>query len=78
MLYRSATILITVCQYGIPNAGPWLLDFMEVIFWIYVGASTAISAGLYLTLWSTQYVPQRPAYRASVDNQNTESFQFTP
>lgn len=29
---------------------------MEILFWIYIGLSLVISAGLYLTLWSTQYV----------------------
>ncbi|KAK4455711.1 malic acid transport protein [Podospora aff. communis PSN243] len=52
-----ATILITVCQYGIPKSGPWLLSVMEVMFWVYVGTSTVVSAGLYLTLWSTQVFP---------------------
>ncbi|KAK4132899.1 C4-dicarboxylate transporter/malic acid transport protein [Trichocladium antarcticum] len=52
-----ATILITVCQYGIPHTGPWLLAAAEVLFWIYIGVSTLVSAGLYLTLWSTQVFP---------------------
>lgn len=29
---------------------------MEVMFWIYISVSVLISAFLYLTLWSTQYV----------------------
>jgi len=45
---------MTICQYGIPRVGSWLLEVMEIMFWIYVGLSTVISAGLYLTLWSTQ------------------------
>jgi len=52
-----ATILITICQYGVPHVGDWLLQAMEVMFWIYIAASTFISAGLYLTLWSTQVFP---------------------
>jgi tellurite resistance protein TehA-like permease len=52
-----ATIFITVCQYGIPKSGPWLLNVMEVMFWVYVGTSMVVSAGLYLTLWSTQVFP---------------------
>lgn len=52
----AATIFITVCQYGIPRAGPWLVNTMEVMFWIYISVSVLISAFLYLTLWSTQYV----------------------
>lgn len=60
----AATIFITVCQYGIPRAGPWLVNTMEVLFWIYISASVLISAFLYLTLWSTQYVTltHPPAY----------------
>ncbi|KAK0615836.1 voltage-dependent anion channel [Bombardia bombarda] len=30
---------------------------MEAMFWIYVSASTVASAGMYLTLWSTQVFP---------------------
>ncbi|KAK5660933.1 hypothetical protein OQA88_12307 [Cercophora sp. LCS_1] len=56
-LVSIATILITSCQYGAPHAGPWFLEVMEVLFWIYAGFSTVISAGLYLTLWSTQVFP---------------------
>lgn len=56
-IVSTATIFITICQYGIPKAGPWLLRVMEIIFWIYAGLSTVISAGLYLTLWSTQVFP---------------------
>ena len=47
------TILITTCQYGVPHTGTWLLRVMEVLFWIYIGASTFTSAGMYLILWST-------------------------
>ncbi|KAM7212019.1 voltage-dependent anion channel domain containing protein [Rhypophila decipiens] len=52
-----ATIFITICQYGLPQAGPWLLQVMEAMFWIYVGLSVFFSAGMYLTLWSTQVFP---------------------
>ncbi|KXX77594.1 Malic acid transport protein [Madurella mycetomatis] len=57
IIVSMATILITICQYGVPNAGPWLLSVVEACFWIYVGVSTLVSAGLYLTLWSTQVFP---------------------
>lgn len=53
-LVALATIFTTICQYGIPSTGPWLLEVMEVIYWIYVGLSVFGSAGMYLTLWSTQ------------------------
>lgn len=58
---------MTVCQYGIPRVGPWLLEVMEIMFWIYIAFSTVISAGLYLTLWSTQYVQRVRARRALAD-----------
>ncbi|KAK3683819.1 voltage-dependent anion channel-domain-containing protein [Podospora appendiculata] len=57
VIVSAATILITFCQYGVPNCGPWLLQAMEAMFWIYIGASTFASAGMYLTLWSTQVFP---------------------
>ncbi len=52
--HRTATILITITQYGIPNTGPWLLKAVEALFWVYISVSFVVSAGLYLTLWSTQ------------------------
>ncbi|KAK4101538.1 hypothetical protein N658DRAFT_425452 [Parathielavia hyrcaniae] len=51
------TILTSITQYGIPRTGPWLLAVMEALFWIYLAISTLFSAGLYLTLWSTQSFP---------------------
>ncbi|KAK3490728.1 voltage-dependent anion channel-domain-containing protein [Neurospora hispaniola] len=56
-IVSAGTIFITICQYGIPNTGPWLLKAMEIIFWIYVGLSFSISAFLYLLLWSTTVFP---------------------
>ncbi|KAK3901130.1 voltage-dependent anion channel [Staphylotrichum tortipilum] len=53
----TGTILITIAQYGIPHTGPWLVNTIEALFWIYISISTVISAGLYLTLWSTQVFP---------------------
>ena len=48
-----ATIFITTCEYGVPHTGSWLLRVMEVLFWVYVGLSMLVSAGIYLILWST-------------------------
>ncbi|KAH8899625.1 hypothetical protein GQ53DRAFT_318787 [Thozetella sp. PMI_491] len=50
-------VFITVCEYGVPQVGPWLLKTMEVAFWIYIAVSTLTSAGMYLVLWSTQIFP---------------------
>ncbi|KAH8907071.1 C4-dicarboxylate transporter/malic acid transport protein [Coniochaeta sp. PMI_546] len=52
-----ATIFITVCEYGVPYTGPWLLHVMEVLFWVYVGVSMLVSASIYLILWSTLTFP---------------------
>ncbi|KAJ4025212.1 hypothetical protein NW752_002680 [Fusarium irregulare] len=52
-----AVILINTCQYGIPYAGPWLLNTMEWIFWVYAALSVSVSAFLYLVLWSTLVFP---------------------
>ncbi|KAK4667338.1 hypothetical protein QC763_308350 [Podospora pseudopauciseta] len=57
LIVSLATILITTAQYGIPHVGDWLLSLLEALFWVYVGLSTLSSAGLYLTLWSTQVFP---------------------
>lgn len=53
LLLRLATIFMTVCQYGIPHTGPWLLHTMEVLFWVYVTVCIVVSAAMYLILWST-------------------------
>jgi len=49
--------MLNICQYGVPRCGPWLLEAMEVMFWVYLGTVMFASAGLYLVLWSTQCVP---------------------
>ncbi|KAI5925461.1 voltage-dependent anion channel [Camillea tinctor] len=51
------TILINICQYGIPRSGPWLQHVMEWLFWIWIIVSVSASAGMYLILWSTQIFP---------------------
>ncbi len=50
----SGTILINICEYGIPFTNKWLIYTMECLFWIYTGISMIASAGMYLILWSTQ------------------------
>ncbi|CAJ2511965.1 Uu.00g075900.m01.CDS01 [Anthostomella pinea] len=52
-----ATIMINICEYGIPYTGPWLQHVMEWLFWVYVIVSVSASAGMYLILWSTQVFP---------------------
>lgn len=48
-----ATILINICEYGLAHgkAGPWLLQAMVVMFWIYVAISILASAGVYLLMY---------------------------
>ncbi|KAJ5128469.1 hypothetical protein N7526_006635 [Penicillium atrosanguineum] len=48
------TILINISQYGPGKAGPWLLEAVGILFWIDAGLAVIFSAGIYLTLWSTQ------------------------
>lgn len=45
--------MITICEYGVPKSGVWLLRTMEIMFWVYVAVSAIASAGMYLILWST-------------------------
>ncbi|KAH8800199.1 voltage-dependent anion channel [Xylogone sp. PMI_703] len=51
------TILINTTQYGIPQAGEWLLQTMQVLFWVYAALSIMASSGMYFLLWSTQTFP---------------------
>ncbi|KAH6722727.1 voltage-dependent anion channel-domain-containing protein [Leptodontidium sp. MPI-SDFR-AT-0119] len=51
------TILINMCQYGIPYTGPWFQTVMQVCFWAYVSLSVIASSGIYLIIWSTQSFP---------------------
>lgn len=52
----TGTILLNICEFGIPFTGPWLIPVMECLYWIYIGISMVASAGMYLILWSTQCV----------------------
>lgn len=51
------TILINMCQYGIPETGQWFQKTMQVCFWVYASLSFISSSGLYLVIWSTQTFP---------------------
>jgi len=51
------TILINMCQYGIPKTGVWFQTVMQVCFWTYASLSVISSAGIYLIIWSTQTFP---------------------
>ncbi|KAI1635464.1 voltage-dependent anion channel [Biscogniauxia mediterranea] len=57
VVVSMGTIFINVCQYGIPKTGPWLQIVMEWLFWAWIIVSVSASAGMYLTLWSTQIFP---------------------
>lgn len=52
---------------------------MECLYWIYIGISMIASAGMYLILWSTQYVflyPTEAGFAASL--LNTASLEYFP
>ncbi|PMD26997.1 hypothetical protein NA56DRAFT_561651 [Hyaloscypha hepaticicola] len=51
------TILINMCQYGIPRTGQWLQTTMQVCYWAYLSLSVVASSGMYLIIWSTQTFP---------------------
>lgn len=53
----TGTILINICEFGIPYASQWLVNVMLVMFWVYSGVSVLASAAMYLVLWSTQIFP---------------------
>ncbi|KAL3420542.1 c4-dicarboxylate transporter malic acid transporter [Phlyctema vagabunda] len=53
----AGTILINICQYGIPNTGVWLQTTMQILFWVYAGIAFIASATIYLIIWSTQAFP---------------------
>ncbi|KAL2803213.1 C4-dicarboxylate/malic acid transporter [Aspergillus granulosus] len=48
------TILINVSQYGTDNAGVWLTNAVNILFWVDAALAVISSAGIYLLLWSTQ------------------------
>ncbi|KAL2019111.1 hypothetical protein VTK56DRAFT_10062 [Thermocarpiscus australiensis] len=50
--YQWTWFTMTMATGGIAN-----VLHSQALFWIYVGVSTLVSAGLYLTLWSTQVFP---------------------
>ncbi|RYO81793.1 hypothetical protein DL766_004654 [Monosporascus sp. MC13-8B] len=53
----TGTILINVCEFGIPYVSQWLVKAMLVLFWVYGGVCMIASAAMYLVLWSTQVFP---------------------
>ncbi|KAL2832389.1 voltage-dependent anion channel-domain-containing protein [Aspergillus cavernicola] len=48
------TILINISQYGTDNAGLWLTNAVDILFWVDAALAVISSAGIYLLLWSTQ------------------------
>lgn len=49
-----------MAQYGIPETGQWFQTVMQVSFWLYASLSFIASSGMYLIIWSTQYVKSQP------------------
>ncbi|PGH29618.1 hypothetical protein GX50_07626 [[Emmonsia] crescens] len=48
------TILINISQYGPPRSGEWLDTTTWILFWFNATLAVMFSAGIYLTIWSTQ------------------------
>lgn len=46
------TILTNISEYGnhYGKTGPWLMDVMVVLFWVYCGLALTFTCGIYLTL----------------------------
>lgn len=44
------TIIWNIAQYGLHNTGPWLLQAMIVLFWMFAGLAIVASSGTYLVL----------------------------
>ena len=55
-LISLGTILINITEYGLDKGktGGWLVDTMNVLFWVYCGLAVTFSCGIYLIMWSTQ------------------------
>lgn len=47
------TILTNISEYGYHYGatGPWLMDVMVVLFWVYCGLALSFTCGIYLILW---------------------------
>jgi tellurite resistance protein TehA-like permease len=50
------TILLNITEYGTfnDNIGPWLVDTMIILFWVYCGLALCFSCGIYLVMWSVR------------------------
>jgi len=53
------TVLVTTAEYGLAPSGvaatgPWLLDTLVIVFWIYAAGAVAFTVGIYVLVWSTQ------------------------
>lgn len=46
-LLTIATIIICIQSYGVPSSDIWLLDGVQVLFWIYVGLSLILAVTQY-------------------------------
>lgn len=46
------TILINITEFGLDSgkAGGWLVDTMNVLFWVYCGLAVTFSCGIYLIM----------------------------
>ena len=52
-LISLGTILINITEYGLDKGktGGWLVDTMNILFWIYCGLAVTFSCGIYLIMY---------------------------
>jgi tellurite resistance protein TehA-like permease len=75
------TILINVSQYGTDNAGPWLTNAVNILFWVDAALAVISSAGIYLLLLVKSYQPKWIMKLIRVCRWSTQTFtiaQMTP
>lgn len=53
-LLTVATIIISMQSYGVPSSGTWLLDVIQILFWIYVGSSLISAVTQYFYLFTAR------------------------
>ena len=53
-LLTIATIIIYIQSYGVPSSGKWLLDGVQILFWVYVGLSFILAVTQYFYLFTAR------------------------
>ncbi|EHA54414.1 hypothetical protein MCOR27_010312 [Pyricularia oryzae] len=51
----SAALILNATQsYGVPNCGPWLVEALRVLFWVYCAAVLIVGVGQYYVLFQKE------------------------